>query len=54
MDEGESEVERPETAEPISVDADQLFAGQREIVIIMRGECYRLRITRRGRLILTK
>jgi hemin uptake protein HemP len=38
----------------IRLDAEQLFAGQRELWIEYRGERYRLRITRRGRLILTK
>jgi hemin uptake protein HemP len=42
------------TVPPIRLDAEQLFAGQREIWIEYRGERYRLRITRRGRLILTK
>jgi len=34
--------------------ADQIFAGRHEIWITHQGERYRLRITRRGRLILTK
>lgn len=38
--------------EPIR--AEQLFAGRNEVVIEHKGECYRLRLTRRGRLILTK
>lgn len=47
---------RPE--EPASprvvVDARQLFAGQREVVIEHEGVRYRLRITRRNKLILQK
>jgi hemin uptake protein HemP len=40
--------------EPRVVDAQQLFAGQREIWIEHDGVRYRLRITRRGKLILQK
>jgi len=36
------------------VDARQLFQGQREIVIEHEGVRYRLRITRRNKLILQK
>ena len=35
-------------------DAEQLFAGAKEIVIRHAGECYRLRRTSKGKLILTK
>jgi hemin uptake protein HemP len=35
-------------------DSDNLFAGQREVIIVHRGEEYRLRITRQEKLILTK
>jgi hemin uptake protein HemP len=35
-------------------DAEQLFAGAREIVIRHEGERYRLRRTSKGKLILTK
>ena len=31
-----------------------LFQGRREVVIVHRGQAYRLRITRAGKLILTK
>ena len=34
--------------------SDDLFAGEREILITHRGEDYRLRVTRNGKLILTK
>lgn len=37
-----------------AVRSDELFHGQREIVIVHREEEYRLRITRAGKLILTK
>jgi hemin uptake protein HemP len=39
---------------PRVVNAQQLFAGQREIWIEHDGVRYRLRITRRGKLILQK
>ncbi len=35
-------------------DAEQLFAGAKEIMIRHAGECYRLRRTSKGKLILTK
>jgi hemin uptake protein HemP len=45
----------PPTQEPpIVLDADQLFAGRREVVIEHQGVRYRLRITRRNKLILQK
>jgi hemin uptake protein HemP len=34
--------------------ADEIFAGQREVWIIFEGARYRLRMTRRGKLILQK
>jgi hemin uptake protein HemP len=39
---------------PIIVRADELFAGKREVWIDLDGVRYRLRITRRGKLILQK
>lgn len=36
------------------VDSQQLFDGQRELIIQHQGEEYRLRITRHDKLILTK
>jgi hemin uptake protein HemP len=36
------------------IDGAQLFAGQREVLILHQGEEYRLRITRQDKLILTK
>jgi len=46
-------------ARPITDDARQLasvalFQGRREVVIVHRGQAYRLRITRADKLILTK
>ena len=40
--------------EPAFVDSTRLFAGRTEIRLRHRGEEYRLRITRQGKLILTK
>jgi hemin uptake protein HemP len=39
---------------PPQVDSQQLFEGQRELIIQHQGEAYRLRITRHDKLILTK
>jgi hemin uptake protein HemP len=39
---------------PKVISTQQLFAGEREICIEHEGECYLLRITRRGKLILQK
>jgi hemin uptake protein HemP len=36
------------------LDSAELFASRREVVIEHAGECYRLRLTRRNKLILTK
>jgi hemin uptake protein HemP len=43
----------PDPSPPI-ISAQDLFAGQREIRIEHAGEMYRLRITRRNKLILQK
>ncbi|AWM36911.1 Hemin uptake protein hemP [Gemmata obscuriglobus] len=37
-----------------TIQADELFAGKREVWIELEGVRYRLRITRRGKLILQK
>jgi hemin uptake protein HemP len=37
-----------------AIPADLLFRGSQEILITHNGEIYRLRITRNGKLILTK
>ena len=39
---------------PRVLNADELFAGKREVWIELDGVRYRLRITRRGKLILQK
>ena len=50
--------ERPTTAdaseEPAVIPAERLFGATREVWIDHNGVRYRLRVTRRGRLILTK
>jgi hemin uptake protein HemP len=40
--------------DPRRVHSDDLLRGSREIEIIHRSQCYRLRITSLGKLILTK
>ena len=42
------------TAKRPAVDSSQLLQGARELPIRHRGETYRLRLTRAGKLILTK
>lgn len=44
----------PPPPEPPVLDASLLFAGKREVVIEHQGVRYRLRITRRNKLILQK
>lgn len=39
---------------PDAIPADLLFQGKQEVLIDHNGETYRLRITRNGKLILTK
>ncbi len=39
---------------PRSFDTSALFGGDREVVLIHKGEPYRLRLTQSGKLILTK
>jgi hemin uptake protein HemP len=46
--------EPPRPASRRSVASDELFQGHRELVIVHGDEEYRLRITRAGKLILTK
>lgn len=46
--------EREPVVLPARMDSQQLFEGQRELIIQHRGEEYRLRITRHDKLILTK
>lgn len=48
---------QPETdkpGDPPLISAEQLFQGKREVWIEFEGERYRLRITRRNKLILQK
>lgn len=42
------------SARPNSICSTELFAGRRELSIDHAGEIYRLRITGKGKLILTK
>ena len=46
--------EMPEGEAPRVLQAEELFAGKREVWIELDGVRYRLRITRRGKLILQK
>jgi hemin uptake protein HemP len=39
---------------PSNIQGEQLFKGRQEILIDHNGDTYRLRITRNGKLILTK
>jgi len=39
---------------PTRVDVTRLMRGRHEVVLLHRGEGYRLRVTRQGKLILTK
>ena len=45
---------QPPQTPVVVVDAQQLFGGRREVVIEHEGVRYRLRITRRNKLILQK
>jgi hemin uptake protein HemP len=45
---------RGETREPATIDAGTLFGARREVVILHKGERYRLRVTQNDKLILTK
>jgi hemin uptake protein HemP len=55
MSDTEERDAREENAEsPRVIEAEELFAGKREVWIELDGVRYRLRITRRGKLILQK
>jgi len=45
---------RPEKAAAGKIDSQDLFRGHQEVCIEHLGQVYRLRITRQGKLILTK
>jgi hemin uptake protein HemP len=45
---------RPDDKLRLRLSSDELFCGTREVVIVHRDAEYRLRITRAGKLILTK
>lgn len=53
VDRDEHEDEKPE-GPPRVLNAEEIFAGRREVWIELDGVRYRLRITRRGKLILQK
>jgi hemin uptake protein HemP len=44
----------PGSGTPVTLDASALFGGGEEVRLLHRGQEYRLRITRQGKLILTK
>jgi hemin uptake protein HemP len=50
----EPQTPAPRPTEPRIIDAEQLFRGNREVWIEHAGVRYRLRITRRNKLILQK
>ncbi len=54
MSDGAAAHPAPRAPERRAVRSDDLFHGGREVVIVHRDEEYRLRITRAGKLILTK
>jgi hemin uptake protein HemP len=49
-----SQDDQPHVPKPAVIEADDLFRGTREVWIEHAGVCYRLRITRRNKLILQK
>ena len=53
-EEPDGERDKPAEAEAPVIRAEELFAGRREVWIELDGVRYRLRITRRGKLILQK
>jgi hemin uptake protein HemP len=52
--ESDNEHDTPESATPAIIDTRKLFGDLKEICLEHDGERYRLRITRKGRLILSK
>ncbi len=53
-DRAQPQVNRDKSTHRTRISSEQLFATQNEIVIEHQGDEYRLRITRNGKLILTK
>jgi hemin uptake protein HemP len=53
-DEKDAQENAPTGGPPRVIRAEELFAGQREVWIELDGVRYKLRITRRGKLILQK
>jgi hemin uptake protein HemP len=54
MSDTEERDDHADAEPPRVLDAEELFAGKREVWIELDGVRYRLRITRRGKLILQK
>jgi hemin uptake protein HemP len=52
--ESQNREEEPAQAASVILNSTELFSGDREIWIIHNGERYRLRITRKNKLILQK
>lgn len=52
-DRGSAAADRGHLAVP-RVDTDAVFGAGREVILVHRGQEYRLRITKAGKLILTK
>lgn len=50
----EPAVEYPTASKPLSVTSEQLLKGHGVAFIVHQGECYQLRQTKAGKLILTK
>lgn len=50
----EPAVEYPTASKPLSVTSEQLLRGHGVAFIVHQGECYQLRQTKAGKLILTK
>lgn len=46
--------DQPNTPAPAVLEANQIFRGAKEVIIQHQGVRYRLRVTRRGKLILQK
>ncbi len=52
---GEAKAVQPSIMATIpTLSSDMLFAGNTEVLIVHGADCYRLRLTRQNRLILTK